>query len=188
MIHLAVLWALAPFVAFALGYLFTRFFDTIPGFTGSGSAGAIGRALVIVGGAASLTMGANDVSNATAVFLTTGFSGPLLAGLIGGGGLAVGVLTWGRPLLERVAFNVVRLDMPMATAAQLVQAIVVLTAVFFGYFTSMNQALIGAMPGTGLARGRETIDAKVIFGILWGWLIGPAAGVLLGYIFGLIAR
>jgi inorganic phosphate transporter, PiT family len=187
-IHLAVLWILAPFIAFALGYVFTKLFDVIPGFAGSGAAGQIGRALVIVGGAASLTMGANDVSNATAVFLTTRLSGPLLAGLIGGVGLAFGVLTWGRPLLERVAFDVVKLDMPMATAAQLVQALVVLTAVLFGYFTSMNQALIGAMAGTGFARGRETIDKKVIFGILRGWIIGPAAGAALGYAFGLAAR
>lgn len=132
-IQLAVLWVLAPFVACALGYIFTKLFDAVPGFADSGSVGAIGIALVVVGGAASLTMGANDVSNATAVFLSTGFAGPLVAGLSGGVGLAIGVLTWGRPLLERVAFDVVKADMPMATAAQLVQAIVVLTAVFFGY-------------------------------------------------------
>jgi PiT family inorganic phosphate transporter len=187
-LRLAALWIIAPFIAFALGYLFTRLFDAVPGFANSGVTGHIGRALVIVGGAASLTMGANDVSNATAVFLTTGFSGPLTAGAIGGAGLAVGVLTWGKPLLERVAFDVVKLDMPMATAAQLVQALVVLTAVLFGYFTSMNQALIGAMAGTGFARGRETIDNKVMFGILRGWIVGPAAGAALGYAFGLLAR
>ncbi len=186
--RLAVLWVIAPFIAFALGYGFTKLFDAMAGFANSGVTGHIGRALVIVGGVASLAMGANDVSNATAVFLTTGFSGPLLAGVIGGAGLAVGVLTWGRPLLERVAFDVVRLDMPMATAAQFVQALVVLTAVVFGYFTSMNQALIGAMAGTGFARGRETIDNKVIFGILRGWIVGPAAGAALGYAFGLLAR
>lgn len=187
-IRLAVLWVLAPFVAFGLGYIFTKLFDAIPGFAGSGTAGAIGRALIIVGGAASLTMGANDVSNATAVFITTGFSGPLLAGLVGGLGLAVGVLTWGRPLLERVAFDVVKMDMSMATAAQLVQALVVLTAVCFGYFTSMNQALIGAMAGTGFARGTETIDTKVILGILRGWIIGPAAGAVLGYVLASTSR
>jgi PiT family inorganic phosphate transporter len=186
--HLAVLWVVAPLVAFGLGYLFTKLFDAVPGLANSGVTGHIGRALVVVGAAASLTMGANDVSNATAVFLTTGLSGPFLAGLIGGAGLAFGVLTWGKPLLERVAFDVVKLDMAMATAAQLVQALVVLTAVFFGYFTSMNQALIGAMAGTGFARGRETIDRQVIFGILRGWIIGPAAGAILGYVFGLVTR
>jgi PiT family inorganic phosphate transporter len=126
-------------------------------------------------------MGANDVSNATAVFLSVHFSGPLLAGLIGGFGLAVGVLTWGRPLLERVAFDVVKMDMKMATAAQSVQALVVLTAVSFGYFTSMNQALIGGMAGTGIARGRKTIDLKIIMSIVRGWIIGPGAGFILAY-------
>lgn len=187
-LRLALLWVIAPFIAFGLGYLFTKLFDAVPRFANSGMTGHIGRALVIVGGVASLAMGANDVSNATAVFLTTGLSGPFLAGLIGGVGLALGVLTWGKPLLERVAFDVVKLDMAMATASQLVQALVILTAVFFGYFTSMNQALIGAMAGTGFARGRETIDRKVIFGILRGWIIGPAAGAVLGYVFGVLTR
>lgn len=181
-LHLVVLWVLAPFIACGLGFLFTKLFDLVPWFHASESVRLIGHALVLVGAVASLTMGANDVSNATAVFLSVHFSGPLLAGLIGGFGLAVGVLTWGRPLLERIAFDVVKMDMKMATAAQLVQALVVLTAVGFGYFTSMNQALIGAMAGTGLARGRQTIDTRVIFGIGRGWIIGPGAGFVLAYI------
>ena len=180
-LHLAVLWVLAPFIACGFGFLFTRLFDRLPWFAPGASARLIGRALVLVGAVASLAMGANDVSNATAVFLSVHFSGPLLAGLIGGVGLAAGVLTWGRPLLERVAFDVVKMDMKMATAAQLVQALVVLAAVGFGYFTSMNQALIGAMAGTGLARGRQTIDGKVIGGIVRGWIIGPGAGFILAY-------
>lgn len=61
-------------------------------------------------------------------------------------------------MLERVAFDVMKVDVPTATAVQLVQAIVVLTAALAGYFTSMNQALIDAMAGTGVARGREIID------------------------------
>ena len=162
--------------------LFTKFFDRVPWFNASESVRLIGQALVLVGAIASLTMGANDVSNATAVFLSVHFSGPLLAGLIGGIGLAVGVLTWGRPLLERVAFDVVKMDMKMATAAQLVQALVVLTVVSFGYFTSMNQALIGAMAGTGFARGRQTIDTRVILGIVRGWIIGPGAGFILAFV------
>lgn len=181
-VRLVILWVLAPVFACALGFGLTRLLDFAPGFTSSGAAGPIGKALVFVGGTASLTMGANDVSNATAVFLTTHFSGPFLAGVVGGIGLAVGVLTWGRPLLNRVAFDIVRVDMGMAIAAQLVQAAVVLAAVFLGYFTSMNQALIGAMAGAGLARGRETIQTRVILGILRGWIIGPTAGMILAFL------
>ena len=187
--RLALLWVLAPGIACALGYLFTRLFDALPGLRGGSRAGPlVARALVVVGGAASLAMGANDVSNATAVFLSTGLCGPLAAGLVGGLGLAAGVLTWGRALLRRVAFDMVKVDLPMATAAQLVQALVVLAAVVFGYFTSMNQALIGAMAGAGLARGRETIDTRVMLGVVRGWVIGPLAGALLGYGLALATR
>lgn len=178
-LRLGVLWVLAPVIACAIGFLLTELFDLVPAFEARGQASVIGQALVAVGALASLAMGANDVSNATAVFLSVHFSGPLLAGVIGGAGLAIGVLTWGRPLLERVAFDVVRMDLKMATAAQLVQALVVLTAVGFGYFTSMNQALIGAMAGTGLARGRQTIETRVVLGIIRGWIIGPGAGFAL---------
>jgi PiT family inorganic phosphate transporter len=186
-LHLAVLWVLAdsvrlaPIIACGFGFLFIRLFDVVAWFNASESVRLIGQALVLVGAIASLTMGANDVSNATAVSLSVHFSGPLLAGLIGGIGLATGVLSWGRPLLERVAFDVVRMDMNMATAAQLVQALVVLSAVGFGYFTSMNQALIGAMAGTGFARGRQTIDTSVILSIIRGWIIGPGAGFIIAY-------
>jgi PiT family inorganic phosphate transporter len=177
--RLAVLWSVAPVAALILGYVITRLLDRLP-WLGMSST-PLAHALVVVGAAASLTMGANDVSNATAVFLTTHLFGVFAAGLLGGLGLAVGVVTWGRPLLDRVAFDVVRMDLTMATAAQLVQALVVLTAVFFGYFTSMNQALIGAMAGAGLARGRETVQWPVAIGILKGWVVGPAAGLVLGY-------
>ena len=76
----------------------------------------------------------------------------------------------------------------MATAAQLVQACVVLAAVAFGFFTSMNQALVAAMAGSGFARGRETVHLQTLVGIVQGWLIGPGAALGLSYLLGLAAR
>ncbi len=76
----------------------------------------------------------------------------------------------------------------MASAAQLVQTGVVLAAVAFGFFTSMNQALVGAMAGADLARGRETVRTSALLGVLRGWLEGPPAALALGYAFGLVAR
>jgi PiT family inorganic phosphate transporter len=76
----------------------------------------------------------------------------------------------------------------MATAAQLVQAAVVLAAVAFGFFTSMNQALVGAMAGAGFARGRETVHLSTLFLILQGWVLGPALSIAAGFVFGLLVR
>ncbi|HUY74188.1 MAG TPA: inorganic phosphate transporter [Candidatus Dormibacteraeota bacterium] len=183
-IHLAILWVLAPFVACGLGWSFTHLIDrAIPSAQRhTGRRSILPALLVVVGVAASFTMGANDVSNATGVFLMTHLFGVFAAALIGGLGLALGVLTWGKPLLKTVAFDIVKVDLAMASAAQLVQALVVFTAVTFGYFTSMNQALIGAMAGTGLARGRETVRWPTLYGILKGWAIGPASGLALAYL------
>ena len=144
--------------------------------------------LVCVGIAASFVLGANDVSNATGVFLLTHLFSPTLAGFIGGVAMAIGALTWGRRILKTVAFDVVKMDLTMASAAQGVQALVVLAAVSQGFFTSMNQALIGAMAGTGAARGRETVQRKQIVGILRGWLIGPLSGFLLAFVLEWLSR
>ncbi|WP_066517001.1 inorganic phosphate transporter [Curtobacterium ammoniigenes] len=189
---LAIIWVVAPPLAALLGFAFTRLLDrygrrtTGPAPRLPASAGlGLGIALTTVGAVASFAMGANDVANATGSLVGTGTLTPLVAGGVGGLGLAVGVLTWGRPLLRRVAFDIVAVDRSMATAAQLVQAAVVLVAVSFGYFTSMNQALVGAMAGAGLARGRNAVHRKSLLGILRGWVIGPGAGLAAGYLIAL---
>jgi PiT family inorganic phosphate transporter len=180
--HLVGVWAAAPVAAVALGLLLTLVLDRLP------MGGRIGAALVAMGAVAAFAMGANDVSNASGALVGTGSFSPLAAGALGGAGIAVGVLTWGKPLLRRVAFEIVEVDRPMATAAQLVQAAVVLAAVAFGFFTSMNQALVGAMAGAGFARGRETVHLSTLFSILQGWVLGPGASIAAGYVFGLLVR
>jgi inorganic phosphate transporter, PiT family len=180
--HLAIVWVSAPVAAFLLGALLTKGLDRVP------LGGRTGSALVGVGAVAAFAMGANDVSNASGALVGTGTFGPLAAGAVGGAGLALGILTWGKPLLRRVAFEIVAVDRAMATAAQLVQAAVVLGAVAFGFFTSMNQALVGAMAGAGFARGRETVHLSTLLGILQGWVLGPSAALGAGYVLGLLAR
>lgn len=190
-LKLAIIWVIAPPLALVLGYLFTHGLDRIVGFNPnsrqSGALRALSVVLVSVGAAASFTMGANDVSNATGVFVMTHLFNVWIAGLIGGCGLLIGVLTWGKPLLKRVAFDIVHVDLSMASAAQLVQAVVVLLAVAFGFFTSMNQALVGAMMGAGIARGTGTIEWKAISNIVKGWIIAPVSGIVIAFLLAKLA-
>jgi PiT family inorganic phosphate transporter len=180
--HLVIVWAAAPIAAIFLGLLLTLGLDRLH------LGGRIGTALVAMGAIAAVAMGANDVSNASGALVGTGTFSPLAAGALGGAAIAAGVLTWGKPLLQRVAFDIVDVDRAMATAAQLVQAAVVLGAVAFGFFTSMNQALVGAMAGAGFARGRETVHLSTLFLILQGWVLGPALSIAAAYVFGLLVR
>ncbi|MCY0876936.1 MAG: inorganic phosphate transporter [Firmicutes bacterium] len=187
-LKLAIIWVAAPPIALCLGYLFTHALDRIVGFkprqqeNGATILRTLSVILVTVGAAASFVMGANDVSNATGVFMMTHLFNVWIAGLIGGIGLFIGVLTWGKPLLRKVAFDVVHVDLAMASAAQLVQAIVVFLAVVFGFFTSMNQALVGAMMGAGIARGTGTIQWKAISSIVKGWIIAPISGIVMTFL------
>jgi PiT family inorganic phosphate transporter len=177
---LVVVWAAAPLAAAALGFLFTHALDRLA--SRPRAARALPMLLVAVGVAASFAMGGNDVANATGPLLLVHLFSPVAAGAIGGAAMFLGALTWGRRILERVAFDVVKLDLAMASAAQGVQALVVLLAVSQGLFTSMNQALVAAMAGTGLARGRETVKTRDLLAILRGWVVGPAAGFALAYV------
>jgi PiT family inorganic phosphate transporter len=180
--QLVLVWAAAPIAAIGIGFVFTLVLDRL-------RLGArIGTVLVVMGAVAAFAMGANDVSNATGALVGTGTLSPLAAGALGGAAIAVGVLTWGKPLLRRVAFEIVEVDRAMATAAQLVQAGVVLAAVAFGFFTSMNQALVGAMAGAGFARGRETVHLATLLSILQGWVLGPAGAFAAAFVFGLTVR
>ncbi len=184
--HLAVTWVLAPPVAALLGFAFTRLLDAIvpsarESYTEQRSS-FLPSLLVLVGVAAAFVLGANDVSNAIGVWSSVHLTSLLLAGLLGGIAMAVGALTWGQRILHRVAFDIVKVDLAMASAAQFVQALVVFLAVTQGLFTSMNQALVGAMAGTGLARGRETVQTGTLIGIVRGWAISPISGFTLCFL------
>jgi inorganic phosphate transporter, PiT family len=166
---LAVTWALAPAAAMLLSYAGTKLLHR---------RSSPPWALVAVGIAASFVLGANDVANAVGVWSMARIGDLMLAGFAGGAAMAIGAVTWGRRILERVAFEIVDVDRPTATAAQGVQAAVVIAAVTQGYFTSINQALIGAMAGAAVANGRE-VNRKNLFGILKGWLVSPISGFAL---------
>jgi PiT family inorganic phosphate transporter len=165
-VYLAITWILAPAAAVLLGFAGTRALHR---------RGSPPWALVAVGVAASFVLGANDVANAVGVWDMVHIGNPMLAGFAGGAAMAIGALTWGRRILQRVAFEIVDLDIPTATASQGVQALVVIVAVTQGFFTSINQALIGAMTGAALASHRP-INRKNLSNIFKGWLISPVSG------------
>ncbi|MGH2442376.1 MAG: inorganic phosphate transporter [Chloroflexota bacterium] len=183
---LAVVWVLAPPASALLAFAFTRGLDLVLSQEVRSRPARLPlllpRLLVFVGLVASLALGANDVSNAVGVWSSIHLGSYLIAGLVGGVAMGIGALTWGQRILNRVAFDIVKLDLPMASAAQLVQAVVILLAVSQGLFTSMNQALIGAMAGAGLARGRQTVNRSVLYGILKGWAISPISGFALCFL------
>lgn len=170
--RLAITWALAPIAAMLLGYAATKLLHRRSSPPWS---------LIAAGIAASFVLGANDVANAVGVWSTVHIGNPTLAGACGGLAMGIGAVTWGRRILRRVAFEIVDVDRATATAAQGVQALVVIVAVTQGLFTSINQALVGAMSGAAVANERE-INRRNLWNILKGWLISPVSGFALCFL------
>jgi phosphate/sulfate permease len=128
---------------------------------------------------AAYTLGANNTGNAVGVFYGLKLMSPMKAGFVGGIVMAVGALTWGKPILEKVGKGIADLDLNMGVGAKLAQSITAHTAAVLGYPTSMNQALIGGVAGAGRARGLKTLNRRALAEIVFSWFFTPIlAGVV----------
>lgn len=180
-VFLFVTWIGTPVVSGLLGFLFTRIADRF-------SARFVGHAekvlrwlLLIASCYAAYTLGANNTGNAVGVFYGLHLMSKMQAGFVGGIVMAIGALTWGRPILEKVGKGLVDLDPNMGVGAKLAQSITAHTAAFLGYPTSMNQALLGGMAGASGARGREPISWRGVKEIAFSWVFTPVLAGIVSY-------
>jgi PiT family inorganic phosphate transporter len=89
-------------------------------------------------------------------------------------GMAIGALTWGRRLTERIGHDVVRLDVPLAATAQLAQGISLSVLNALGHNASINQTIVGGLAGAGTGLDRQLVNWPVIRNIVVTWLLSPA--------------
>ncbi len=129
--------------------------------------------LVAAGSYASYTLGANNVANATAVFVGAGTLSVFAAALIGGLSIALGVLTYSRGVMETVGRKLVRLDPFSALVVVLAGGVTVHFYTVLGVPVSTSQAVIGAVLGIGIIKGAQTIERATLYGILSGWFLTP---------------
>jgi len=142
--------------------------------------------------------GANDVANAIGpvagvIYASGGTIGetaviPIYLLVIGGVGIAVGVLTWGHKVMGTVGFKITEITNTRGFSMTFSAATTVLLASKLGMPVSTTHALVGAVMGVGLARGMSSLDFKVIKNIFASWMITlPVAAFTSAGIF-IIAR
>lgn len=130
-------------------------------------------ALIAAGIYASYALGANNVANVTAVFVGAGKLSAFYACLIGGGSIALGVLTFSRRVMQTVGRKLVKLDPFSALIVVLAEAVTVHFYTFLGVPVSTSQAVIGAVLGIGLLKGINTVNRRTMVNIVLGWLLTP---------------
>lgn len=175
---LFVTWIGTPIVSALLGFLLTRLIDAL--MKGRSSNSRVLRWILLAACCyAAYTLGANNTGNAVGVFYGLKLVAPMKAGFAGGIVMAIGALTWGRGILEKVGKGIVDVDLNVGLGAKLAQSLTAHTSAMFGYPTSMNQALIGGMAGASGARGLKTLNRKAMAEIVLSWFFTPfLAGVV----------
>lgn len=181
-LFLFVTWIGTPIVSGIMGFLFTRLTDYLMKNRSERANKYVGYALVLGCCYAAYTLGANNTGNAVGVFFGLKLMTPMKAGFIGGLVMAIGALTWGRRILEKVGKGIVQLDLNMGVGAKVAQSMTAHIAASLGYPTSMNQALIGGVAGAGTARGLKTIDLKAMKEIVISWFFTPIVACLVSFV------
>lgn len=180
---LFVTWIGTPILSAILGFLFTRLTDWI--MKGKSEKGIKLLRFGLLAGCcyAAFTLGANNTGNAVGVFFGLKLTTPMQAGFVGGIVMAIGALTWGKGILEKVGKGIVQLDLNMGVGAKLAQSLTAHTAAFLGYPTSMNQALIGGVAGAGGARGLKTLNRRALGEIVLSWFLTPVVAGVVSFFF-----
>jgi len=133
--------------------------------------------------------GANDVANAIGPvaaivpLASTGEMNPTAAIptyllVLGGIGIAVGCMTWGRKVMQTVGGRITSLTNTRGFSVDFGAATTVLVASKLGLPISTSHTVVGAVIGVGLARGLEAVDLGIIRKIIISWLLTlPIAAV-----------
>lgn len=138
--------------------------------------------------------GSNDVANAigplAAVIAVaqTGIVGarsalPIWVLILGGGGIVIGLATFGRHVIATVGHKITQLTPSRGFAAELAAATTIVIASGTGIPISTTHTLVGAVLGVGLARGIEAIDLRVVGRVFVSWVVTIPAGAILAIVF-----
>jgi len=138
--------------------------------------------------------GSNDVANAIgplAAVIGVASTGavaaksalPMWVLMLGGGGIVVGLATFGVRVIATVGKKITQLTPSRGFAAELAAATTIVIASGTGMSISTTHKLVGAVLGVGLARGIEAIDLRVVARILVSWVITIPAGAFLAIVF-----
>lgn len=139
--------------------------------------------LVAAGSYGAYALGANNVANVTAVFVGAGLLNVFYAALIGGLSIALGILTFSRPVMETVGRRLVRMDPFSAFIVVLSLAVTVHIYALIGVPVSTSQAVIGGVLGIGIVKGVRTVSRQTLRNILIGWFLTPVIACFLALAF-----
>jgi PiT family inorganic phosphate transporter len=158
-----------------------------------------GVLMVITACGMAFAHGSNDVANAIgplAAVIGVATTGAVSAKsalpwwvlFLGGGGIVIGLATFGRHVIATVGKKITQLTPSRGFAAELAAATTIVIASGTGIPISTTHTLVGAVLGVGLARGIDAIDLRVVARIMVSWVVTIPAGASLAIVFFFLFR
>lgn len=134
--------------------------------------------------------GANDVSNAIAPVATVletiknqaisqVATVPLWLLAFGGGGIVIGLATFGWRVMETIGKKITELTPTRGFCAEYGAATTILVASKLGLPISTTHCLVGAVLGVGAARGFRALNLRTVRDIILSWIITIPASALM---------
>ena len=191
-------WFTSPILAAVVAFALHRFLLMISGryeYWERSMSGVLKLALCY----SAYAFGANDIANATGVYVTVAqmaLGGPpeervmFILAVFGSIGVIIGGLWLGPKVIETVAFNIIRLNVASATAAEITNALVVHLFVTVPYMVmgyglpiSTSLANIGALVGVGFSSyGATGINKRTVGALILCWVMSVGATALVTFI------
>ena len=126
------------------------------------------------------SLGANNVANVMGIFV--GLINVISieqAVLIGGISIAIGALTYSKPVMSTVGEKIVPLSPIEGLIVVIAASTTVFTYAIIGIPVSTSQAVIGAIIGIGLSVSANTINFRMLRNVFFGWFGTPTiAGIV----------
>jgi PiT family inorganic phosphate transporter len=139
---------------------------------------------IIAGAFAAYSLGANNVANVFGVFLVDPSYIKLnIATLLGGFSIALGVITYSRPVMMTVGKGIVPLTNVTGFLVIIASAITVYIYAKIGIPVSTSQAVVGAIIGIGLMNDYRLINLSMLSRIFIGWILTPTIAGIVSILF-----
>ncbi len=184
LVKVLVIWIINPvsavFIAILLELILGYFFNKVKSL--SLRSRIVKWGALIVGGYGAYSLGANNVANVTGVVATPLFHNDfVLASLVGGISIALGVLTFSRKVMRTVGSDIAVLNGFGSVIAVLAMSVNVWIFSIFGAPVSASQAIVGAVVGIGFLKGVSLLNKKTIIKIVSGWVATPLVAGIIAY-------
>jgi len=141
-------------------------------------------AAVVIGAYGAYALGANHAGSVFGVF--SGIIPIEQAALFGGLSIGLGVVTYSKRVMLTVGKQILALDHFASVVAVLGMSFTVWFYSLVGVPVSTSQAIVGAVIGSGIARGSKVANKKVLGRIVLGWFQTPLiAGLISASIYSL---